>query len=889
MIRDNSSVPARSAHDDLTPMMRQYFAAKERHPGEILFFRMGDFYEMFYEDAELASELLGITLTSRSKDKAGAVPMAGVPAKAVDGYIRRLLEAGRRVAICEQVEDPREATGVVDREVVRVVTPGTFVEAETLDEGKPLHLAALVRASDVLGLAWVDLSTGRFFAEDVRGPRLWEETLLRVAPAECVYPDGARVEDLPILGWITQQFPRCAQTPFPEWHFDRATGRERLLAHFGTQSLEGFGCEHLGPGLRAAGALVHYLRETQKQALPHITRLVPGASHKCLRLDAATHRALDLVAVARTGDRRGSLLGHLDRTRTPMGARQLREWLTAPLLDTAEILARQGAVAALLAARDARRALRESLRRVRDIERLASRLPLGRVNGRDLRALSQSLREVPEIRRHLDGLEPKILQALAEALPHDPLREIAEAIDRAIVDEPPLTVKEGGVIRDGYEPELDELRATGREGVDWIARFQAEEVARSGIPSLKVGYNRVFGYYIEITHTHRDKIPADYSRKQTLKNAERYVTPSLKEQEQKVLGARERAEELEFDLFCGVRDTVARQMVRLQRAADALAQLDALLTLATVAEEENYVAPEIVEEPVLRIEDGMHPVVAAGPGRADFTANDTRLGRLPPVGDGESECGLLAVITGPNMAGKSTYIRQAALIVILAQMGSFVPARRAVIGVADRIFTRVGAADDLAQGQSTFMVEMTETANILNNATERSLVILDEVGRGTSTLDGVSLAWAIAEHLVEQVRARTLFATHYHELTELAERYPGVVHNLNVAVKEWKEDIVFLHKIVPGSTDKAYGIHVARLAGTPRSVLERAKTVLAQLERQTRAAPPPPPPADGFLQLDLFQSRHDEVVRRLRELDPESMTPRQALDAVYELRRVVDE
>lgn len=880
MIRPNSKV---DAAENATPMMRQYYRAKEDHPEAILFFRMGDFYEMFFDDAQKAADLLGITLTARSKDRSGEkIPMAGVPVKSVDNYVRRLLAAGQRVAICEQLEDAQQAKGIVERGVVKVITPGTFVDENALDDRRALHLAAVVQEEETLGLAWVDLSTGKFYVEDLDDPSRWEDALLRVDPAECVFPEGTRVESSPSLGQIRETRPQCALTPFPEWHFERETGRERLLAHFGTQSLEGFGCEHLGPAIRAAGALVHYLRETQRQALPHLLRLQPVRSSRTLRLDAATHRALELLEVARTGERRGSLLGFLDRTRTAMGARMLREWLCAPLTDRESILQRQQAIARLIEDPEAREEVRQSLRQVRDIERLASRLPLGRVNGRDLRALALSLVTLPALATRLGSFETPELAMLRQDLSDAELPALGERILEALVEEPPLTIKEGGIFRDGYEPDLDELRTIGAEGVDWIAKFQREESERTGIPTLKVGYNRVFGYYLEVTNAHREKIPAEYARKQTLKNAERYVTEKLKEYENKVLGAKERAIQLETDLFQKLKEEVQSHLARLQATADSLARLDVVTTLATIAEAEGHVAPEIVDESVLDIEQGCHPVLAGGPGRAEFTPNDVALG-----GDRAA----LAIITGPNMAGKSTYIRQAALLTILAQMGTFVPATRARIGIADRIFTRVGAADDLSRGQSTFMVEMTETANILNNATERSLVILDEVGRGTSTLDGVSLAWAIAEYLVDRTGARTLFATHYHELTELAERFPERVQNLNVAVKEWKDQIVFLHQIVPGGTDRSYGIHVARLAGLPRDALERAKEILAHLEEDHRAADSipsaTPPPLASTQQLDLFGNAYDALDRRLREIAIDSTTPLDALNALAELKKLL--
>ncbi len=885
MIRDAGAAGTQSGDLD-TPVMQQYLRERRRHPDALLLFRLGDFYELFYDDAERASAVLGITLTSRSRDRSGArIPMAGVPVRAVNGHLRRLVAAGHKVAICEQMEDPATAKGLVDRQVVRIITAGTFLDDDRLDEGQALHLGAICAEVDRIGLAWVDLSTGKFHAEDFRDARACEGALIRIAPAELLHPDGCRAEDLPLLGWLRRQFPRCVITPFADWNFDRATARARLLAHFGTHTLEGFGCEHLGPSLRAAGASIHYLTETQRQALPHIARLAPAANARRMGLDAATHRALDLVEMARTGERQGSLLALLDRTRTPMGARLLREWLLAPLLERDEILARQQAVTELRHDGVTRAALAATLRGVRDLERLASRLPLGRVNGRDLRALEASLRTAPELKRLLAGFEAPLAGLARDALDSERLIAVADRIARAIVDEPPPGIQEGGVIRDGYDARLEELRAVGRDGVDWIVRFQAQEAARSGIPSLKVGYNRVFGYFIEVTNPHLAKTPADYTRKQTLKNAERFVTPALKEQEYRVLGAKERALALELELFQELRAEVAKELPLLQRTAQAIAEVDVLAALATLAEEENYVAPEVALEPVLEIREGRHPVLAAAGGLgAEFVPNDLEIGGAQ---------GTLAVITGPNMAGKSTYIRQAALISILAQIGSWVPAARAVVGIADRIFTRVGAADELSRGQSTFMVEMTETANILHNATERSLVILDEVGRGTSTLDGLSLAWAIAEHLVEVNGARTLFATHYHELTELGERFAGRVKNLNVAVREWRDEIVFLHKILPGGTDKAYGIHVARLAGIPGRALARAREILGHLEEEHvkgKGSPAGVPERGaGTLprQLDLFSAAEAEVARRLLSLDPEATTPLEALRLLADLRKLL--
>ncbi len=872
-----ASDSAAGAASELTPMMRQYHDAKSKHPGEIVFFRMGDFYEMFFDDAEVAAGILGIALTSRSKDRSGVkIPMAGVPVKSLDAHVRKLLLAGKRVAICEQLEDANLAKGIVERGVVRVITPGTFVEENCLEESEAHHLAALLSLGDRAGLAWIDLSTGRFCAEDL-APNELEPAILRIRPVELLYTEGLRADEDPQLRWIEQTLTRTHLTGYPEWHFDHSVARERLLGHFGTTTLEAFGCENLTVGIQAAGALIHYLEATQKQTLPHILKLSRGRTRNSLKLDAATFRALDLLEVARTGDRQGSLLEHLDRTRTALGARLLREWIGTPLLDLDEILARQRALGDLSEDRDRLDQIRRELGQIRDIERLASRASLGRLNGRDLRSLERSLRPTPEIAKQLDDTGSHWLEEVRATLENPRLIELADEIDAAISLEPPISVKEGGLIRDHYDSDLDELRKLTRDGVDWIAKFQAREAERTGIPNLKVGYNRVFGYYLEVTHTHRERVPDDYIRKQTLKNAERYITPDLKEQESRVLSAEEQAQNLEYELFQALRQRVEEELPLLQETAEALAKLDAVGSLAELARVEEYVRPELTEEIVLEIEAGFHPVVGAGARRETFTPNDVVL-----AGGGPS----LAVITGPNMAGKSTYIRQTALIVLLAQIGSYVPAARARIGLTDAIYTRVGAADDLARGQSTFMVEMTETAHILNNATDRSLVILDEVGRGTSTLDGVSLAWSIAEHLIRTNRSRTLFATHYHELIELEEHFPHQVQNLNVLVKEWQEEIVFLHQIVPGSTDKAYGIHVARLAGVPEAALRRARDILSALElKQNTGGGVPAERANASQQLNLFERDYEATLERLRSIHVEETTPLEALRILDELKR----
>lgn len=893
------------AKSNLTPMLRQYQAAKARQPDAILFFRMGDFYEMFYEDARIASEVLGIALTSRTKGE-NYVPMAGVPYHAAETYLRRLIQAGYKVAICEQVQDPREAKGLVERDIVRIVTPGTLTEESMLEARSQNYLAAVLPAEPRAGLAWVDLSTGEFWVAEPPAEALADE-LSRIGPAECLLPEAERVRDQPPADLAELE---TLLTYRPDWTFSPETARRELCRHFRVGGLEGFGCEEMTVGLGAAGALLEYLRETQKTELGHLRKLSPYRSGEFLLLDRATRRSLELVETARERTREGSLLWVLDETVTPMGARMLRSWLLSPLTDPAAINRRLDEVEAFFGEDGVRGEVRGLLRRSSDIERLAARLGCGRASPRDLLGLGATLGLVPGLRELLAGGRGELAR-LAEAL--DPLSEVRELIERAIDPQAPAAVRDGGVIREGYSAELDELRGVGRDGRRWLAEFQAREARRTGIPSLKVGYNEVFGYYIEVTHTHRERVPADYIRKQTLKNAERYITPELKEFEQKVLRAEERALQLEERLFQEVRSEVARYTERLQETARALARIDVLAALAEVARRYRYVRPQVDDSLTLDIADGRHPVLERTLTEERFVPNDTHL---------HPDETQVAIITGPNMAGKSTYVRQVALIVLMAQMGSFVPARRAHIGVADRIFTRIGASDELTRGRSTFMVEMTETANILNNATRRSLIILDEIGRGTSTFDGLAIAWATSEYLHEHVGARTLFATHYHELTEL-ELLLERVKNFNVAVREWGDEVVFLHKIVPGGTDKSYGIQVARLAGLPREVISRAKTILANLEaeeldeaRRPRPAREParrPGSADeaspvsaeadpgasrpagrarsrrpartaGPGQLTLFASPAEDVLQTLRSLDLERLTPLEALQKLKELQ-----
>jgi len=792
-----------------TPMMQQYRAAKERHPGMLLLFRMGDFYELFDADAETGARVLGLALTSRDK----TVPMAGFPHHQLESYLQKLLRAGFRVAVCDQVEDAAHAKGLVRRDVTRVVTPGTITEDDLLDPHASNHLVALTAGSDV-GLAWLELSTGQFYATDVSPERLQDE-LARLAPAECLCAEKHagvaqdRVQRLPVAPALTAR---------PDWDFDPPTARSALHKHFGVTTLAGFGFDDAQPCLTAAGALLIYAQEMLKTDLNHLRRLQHYATGSVLRLDEVTRRSLELTRTLREGQREGSLISAIDRTQTSMGARLLHDWLLAPLTDRDRIEARLDAVEELTEQPALRQELREALKDVQDVQRLTSRVSTGRATPRDLGAIGRTLRLLPTVKAKITARRAPLLQALEKELELCP--NVRTALDAALVDDLPLSSREGGLIRAGFDAGLDELREIAKGGKEWIARFQAQEITRTGIGSLKVGFNKVFGYYIEITHTHAHKIPAGYQRKQTLKNAERYITPELKEYEEKVLSAEEKSQHREHELFVALRDQCAAQTPRLLQTGEVLAQLDVLAALAELAVDGQYVRPSLDDAPVLEVREGRHPVLDQTLPPGTFVPNDLMLG---------PDNGTFWLITGPNMSGKSTFIRQIAVLTLMAHFGSFVPAKSARVGITDRIFTRVGASDELSRGQSTFMVEMTEAANILNNASPRSLVILDEIGRGTSTYDGVSLAWAITEHLHTQTGCRTLFATHYHELAQLSQTLPNL-RNYNVLVREWQDDIVFLHKIAAGSADKSYGIHVARLAGIPQEVLIRARVVLQQLE-----------------------------------------------------------
>ncbi|RMH69263.1 MAG: DNA mismatch repair protein MutS [Bacteroidetes bacterium] len=883
-----------------TPLMRQYSKIKERHPQAILLFRLGDFYEAFEEDARLVSQVLGITLTKRANGKAAEVPLAGFPHHALDTYLPRLVRAGHRVAICEQLEDPKYARKVVKRDVVEVVTPGVSFHDTLLNPRRANYLAAIHWGrgrgeAGRVGFAYLDATTGEFCVTEVREEHL-EELIQTVGPAEVLIDktQRERLQELRDASFVV--------TPQEDWCFGFDFAYETLLRHFKTHSLKGFGVEDLRLGLVAAGAALYYLGETQKGRLPHIHRITRYATDDYIALDPQTRRNLELVASMQDGSQEGSLVAILDETHTPMGARLLRKWLVRPLRNIEAIGQRLDAVGALVLSRRLREQLREELRSIGDLERLAAKVALNRATPRELVQLRRSLQHIPAIQTLLQDEPCATLQRIAGNLTR--CQDVVDRIGQALIDEPPATMQEGGFIRDGYHAELDELRHIARSGKDWIARMQKKESERTGIPSLKVGYNKVFGYYLEITNAHRDKVPEDYIRKQTLVNAERYITPELKAYEEKILTAEEKIVGLETQLFQDLRTAIARETAALQLNASLLAMLDVFAALADVAERYGYTRPAVTTDRTLTIEGGRHPVVerTLSAGEA-FIPNDTTL---------DPDTQQILIITGPNMAGKSVILRQVGLIVLMAQVGSFVPADRAVVGVVDRIFTRVGASDNLAAGESTFLVEMNETANILNNATPQSLILLDEVGRGTSTFDGLSIAWAVVEYLHEHapVAARTLFATHYHELNELSSRYPRV-RNFRVQVQEHEGRVIFLRKLVPGGADHSYGIEVARMAGLPEPVIARAQQILRQLESQhlvveaaesegrgDGAAPrrrrtAVPDLNEAAFQMSLFQAPPDplldELRERLRRVDPDRITPLEALITLSELRRLVDE
>lgn len=858
-------------------MMEQYNRIKSQHKDALLFFRMGDFYELFNDDAKVASKALGITLTSRSKSE-NAIPMAGVPHHAADGYISRLIQGGYKVAICDQIQDPREAKGIVARDVTRVITPGTITEDILLEDKNNNYLAAILVKDDKAGLSWVDLSTGRFDAEDINVKQLIDE-LSRINPSECLLQESWEKNRGAVFNGFFDEINAMVSVR-PDWEFGCDTGYKTLTKHFGTSSLSGFDCDNLELSIGAAGALIQYLMETQKSSLNHIRKINKFLCNEFLSMDRATQYSLELTETMRTMEKDGSLLGILDQTQTPMGGRLLREWTLSPLKQVDAIKWRQQGVKELFENVMLRMDIRKILDDVYDVERIAVKVSCGRANPRDLVSLKESLKLLPQLKDFLKECNSALIKSLYNDL--DIVEDARVIIGAAIVSSPPLNIKDGGIIREGYSNDLDELRNASRDGKGWIANFQADEIKRTGISSLKVGYNKVFGYYIEVTNVHKEKIPEDYVRKQTLKNAERYITADLKKYESMVLTAEERSKDLELDIFQRIREETAKFTPRIQKTAKVIALLDAICSLANVAAENGYVMPEVKDGLELTIIDGRHPVLDRKLSGEEFVPNDIQL-------DGMDKYAM--VITGPNMAGKSTYIRQAALLVVLAQMGSFIPAKEATIGIVDKIFTRVGAADELSKGQSTFMVEMNEVANILNNATQKSLLILDEVGRGTSTYDGVSIAWAVIEYIYEHIKARTLFATHYHELTKLAELFTGI-KNYNIAVKELKDDIIFLRKIVEGGTDKSYGIHVARLAGIPEKVIGRSKAIHSDLIVDTQKINEKPNTSRKIAaikkedpkQLTLFNSPNEEIIEAVKNLNISNMTPLEALNKLNEIK-----
>jgi DNA mismatch repair protein MutS len=862
--------------------MRQYFEAKRQYRDAIVFFRMGDFYEMFYEDALTAARALELTLTSRSKDASGgAIPMCGIPYHAADGYIARLVKKGFRVAICEQVEDPKKAKGLVRREVVRVVSPGTLTDAGYLEAREPAFLMGISPAppGPGYGVALLDLSTGEFTTAEYRGAdarQALADELMVLRPREIVAPDvltdvAALVEELRLPARVTVA---------DAWTFEFESARRTLVAQLQAHSLQGFGLEDRPAAVCAAGALVQYLRDTQKADLAHVREITFRTGADCLVVDPTTLRNLEVLEAA-DGGKTGSLLHELDRTVTPMGGRLLRAWLLRPLLALERIQDRLDAVEEFAFRATDRAKLRETLKTVHDVERLVARASLGTAGPRDLVSLRQSLAAVPRVRMLLADLQAPLVRSLVAEL--DDVADVRDALDRALVDEPPAVARDGGMVRDGVDPELDELRTISRSGKQRIAEMEEAERGRTGITSLKIRYNRVFGYYIEISKSNLGNVPPDYHRKQTIAGGERFITPALKEYEEKVLGADERITTREIAIFEALRQQVSAASPRIQDTARGIAALDVLASMADVASVANYTKPLMHDGDELAATDVRHPVVERLSPEA-FVPNDVTL-------DGDTH--QLMILTGPNMGGKSTFLRQTALLCLMAQAGSFVPARTAKLPVVDRLFARVGASDNIARGQSTFMVEMQETANILHSATSRSLVILDEIGRGTATFDGLSLAWAVAEYLASNARARpkTIFATHYHELTDLADAVPGVV-NFHVVVREWNDDIVFLRKVVPGRSDRSYGIQVARLAGLPPPVVARARDILNGLERDELSRGGRPSlsgaPADARQQLGLFQAAptgEDPIHRRLREIDVNQLTPIQALSLLADLKR----
>lgn len=875
---------------ELTPMMQKYMDTKAEYPGCILFYRLGDFYEMFFEDAVTVSRELELTLTGKSCGLEERAPMCGVPYHAVDGYLNRLVAKGYKVAICEQTEDPKQAKGLVRREVVRVVTPGTILDSQMMDESRNNYIMCIVYLADRYGVSVADVSTGDYFVTELPDGGKLKDEIFKFTPSEIIcnesfYMSGMDLDDL-------KDRLKIALYALDAWYFDDALCRKNLLEHFQVKTLDGLGLGDLDCGVISAGALLQYLLETQKNNLAHMTRITPYTTGKYMMLDSSTRRNLELCETLREKQKRGSLLWVLDKTRTAMGARTLRKYVEQPLIEQGEIERRLDAVAELKDAAISREEIREYLSPVYDLERLITKITYGTANPRDLTAFSGSLEMLPHVRYILEEMHSDLLCEVRENL--DTLEDLCSLVKSAIAEEPPLAMKEGNIIRDGYNQEVDTLRRAKSEGKGWLARLEEEEREKTGIKNLKIKYNKVFGYYLEVTNSYKNMVPDYFTRKQTLANAERYITPELKDLEDTILGAEDKLYALEYELYCTVRDTIAGEVERIQRTAGAVAELDVFSTLALVAERNHYVRPQINGKGVIDIKDGRHPVVEQMIPDGSFICNDTFL---------NDKKQRISIITGPNMAGKSTYMRQTALIVLMAQIGSFVPAAKADIGLVDRIFTRVGASDDLASGQSTFMVEMTEVANILRNATAKSLLILDEIGRGTSTFDGLSIAWAVVEYISDArlLGAKTLFATHYHELTELEGKIEHV-NNYCIAVKEKGDDIVFLRKIVKGGADKSYGIQVAKLAGVPDLVITRAKEIVEELsdgditDRVSEIAVKCPQKPQkkvksrkydevDLTQFSLFDTvQDDDVLEELKNIDVGNLTPINALNTIYRLQ-----
>ena len=874
---------------ELTPMMKQYMETKSQYQDCILFYRLGDFYEMFFEDALTASRELEITLTGKNCGQEEKAPMCGVPYHAVEGYLNRLVAKGYKVAICEQVEDPKTTKGIVKREVVRIVTPGTNLDTQALDETKNNYIMCIVYIADRYGVSVADISTGDYFVTEIPDSAKLLDEIYRFSPSEIICNEAFYMSGVDMDGMKD----RLGITIYSleSWYFDDEVCRKKLLEHFEVSSFAGLGLADYDCGIISAGALLQYLLETQKNSLSNLTHITPYAAGKFMMIDSSTRRNLELCETLREKQKRGSLLWVLDKTKTAMGARTLRKYVEQPLIDKTEIIRRLDAVQELKEQAISREEIREYLSPVYDLERLITKIAYGSANPRDLTAFRSSLEMLPALLYILQEMKAELLKDLAVDL--DPLEDLCILVKKAIREDPPIAMKEGNIINDGYNEEVDKLRRAKSDGKDWLAKLENDEREKTGIKNLKIKYNKVFGYYLEVTNSYKEMVPEYYTRKQTLANAERYITPELKELEDMILGAEDKLYALEYELYSEVRDLIASQIERIQKTAKAVAALDAFASLALVAERNNYVRPKINEKGVIDIKEGRHPVVERMIPNEMFISNDTYL---------DDKKHRISPITGPNMAGKSTYMRQTALIALMAQIGSFVPAKSANIGLSDRIFTRVGASDDLASGQSTFMVEMTEVANILRNATSKSLLILDEIGRGTSTFDGLSIAWAVIEYISDSrlLGAKTLFATHYHELTELEGKIDNV-NNYCIAVKEKGDDIVFLRKIVKGGADKSYGIQVAKLAGVPELVIGRAKEIVEELsdeditarvseiaskERVVKKKPKVKKYDDvDIAQMSLFDTvKDDDVLEELKNLDVGNMTPIDALNTIYRLQ-----